>query len=219
MDPTQLLASFARSLAKADIERPLSMRLCEACVDTFRAQGGALTLSTASGERVAVSTPGVFEELEPLQKILGEGPVQRAMAEDRLVVMHIDGADEYSVFSQLAESAGGAVTLYAVPMRAGGGVVGAFSLYVTADPEGRSAQDLQFIADAVAASLYEDGGGPDWTEDDQLNQAIGMVAAQLWVSPDDALVVIRAHAFSRSTSLLSVVADVHDRRLVFSHEE
>lgn len=219
MDPTNLLTSFARSLAKADMEHSLPMRLCEACVDTLRAQGGALTVRTAPGEQVAVSTPGSFEELQRLEVILGEGPVHQAMSEDRLVVLRIDGRDEYSVFSQLAEPVGGEVTLYAVPMRAGGRVVGAFSLYVTTGPRARSAANLQFLADAVAASLYEDVGKLDSSEDDQLNQAVGMVAAQLWVSPDDALAVIRAHAFSRSSSLRSVVVDVHERRLAFSHDE
>lgn len=219
MDPTNLLTAFARSLAKADMEHSLPMRLCEASVDTLRAQGGALTLWTAPGEQVAVSTPGLFQELQPLQEILGEGPARQAMTEDRLVVLRIDGTDDYSVFSQLAEAVGGEVTLYAVPMRAGGRVVGAFSLYVTTDPRARSAENLQFLADAVAASLYQDVGRLDSSEEDQLNQAVGMVAAQLWVSPDDALAVIRAHAFSRSSSLRSVVLDVHQRRLAFSHDE
>jgi len=46
-----------------------------------------------------------------------------------------------------------------------------------------------------------------------------MVIAQLRVPPDDALAVIRAHAFARSTSLQSVAEDVLDRRLTFSLDE
>ncbi|MCA5893998.1 GAF and ANTAR domain-containing protein [Isoptericola sp. NEAU-Y5] len=220
MEPTQLLSLLARSLAKVDTDRPLAMRLCEACVDILRAQGGALTVSAVPGERLAVSTPGAFEQLEPLQEVLGEGPVHQAMSEDRLVVMHVDGVtDDYPVFSQLAGTVGGQVMLYAVPMRAGGRVVGVFSLYVTADPQDRSSEDLQFLADAVGASLLGDADSLDWSERAQIHQATGMVTAQLRVPPEDALAVLRAHAFARSTSLLSVALDVLERRLTFSLDE
>ena len=216
---------LARALAKVDADRPLAMRLCEACVDMLRAQGGALTVSAEQGERLAVSTPGMFEQLEPLQEILGEGPVHKAMAEDRLIVLRIDGVrmdgvvNEYPVFSQLAGSVGDEVTLYAVPMRAGSRVIGVFSLYVTADPPARSAEDLQLLADTVGASLLGDDESLDWSARAQLHQATGMVLAQLQVPPDDALAVIRAHAFSQSTSLLSVAEDVLERRLTFSLDE
>lgn len=220
MDPTELLSMLARSLAKVSTDRPLAARLCEACVDILRAQGGALTVSATPGERLGVSTPGTFEQLEPLQEVLGEGPVHQAMAEDRVVVMRVDGGtSSYPVFSQLAGAVGGEVTLYAVPMRAGGRVVGVFSLYVTADPSTRSQEDLQFLADAVGASLLGDVESLDWTEKAQIHQATGMVIAQLRVPPDDALAVIRAHAFARSTSLQSVAEDVLDRRLTFSLDE
>lgn len=225
MDPAELLSMLARALAKVDTDRPLAMRLCEACVDTLRAQGGAFTVSAEPGEHLSVSTPGMFEQLEPLQEILGEGPVHKAMAEDRLVILRIDDVaiagvvNEYPVFSQLAGTVGDDLTLYAVPMRSGSRVVGVLSLYVTADPPARSAEDLQFLADAVGASLLGDVESLDWSERAQLHQATGMVLAQLRVPPDDALAVIRAHAFSHSTSLLSVAEDVLERRLTFSLDE
>jgi transcriptional regulator with GAF, ATPase, and Fis domain len=220
MDPPQLLGMLAQSLAKLDTDRPWAMRLCQACVDIFRAQGGALTVSAAPGERAAVSTPGAFEELEPLQDVLGEGPVHRAMNEDRLVVAHIDGMmDDYPVFSQLAGSVGSGVTLYAVPMRAGDRVVGALSLYVTDRPRTRSTEDLQFLADAIGTSLLEVPESLDWSERRSFHRATGMIVAQLGVRPDDASAVIRAHAFARSTSLRSVAEDVLERRLTFSLDE
>lgn len=220
MEPTELLSLLARSLAKVKTDRPLAMRLCEACVDILRAAGGAITLSAAPGEQVAVSTPGMFDQLESLQEVLGEGPVPQAMTEDRLVVMQRDGmAKEYPVFSQLIGPVEDDVTFYAVPMRAGGRVVGVFSLYVTADPQARDADDLQFLADAVGASLLGAAESLDWSDRAQIHQATGMVLAQLRVNPEDALAVIRAHAFSRSTSLLAVAHDVLERRLTFSLDE
>jgi hypothetical protein len=220
MDPPELLSVLVRNLAEAGDDRPLLTRLCAAWVDTFQAQGGALTVSAGPGEQAAVSTPGVFEDLEPLQEVLGEGPVHQAMAEDRLVVVRIGTlVDEYPVFSQLTRSVGGGATLYAVPVRDEGRVVGAFSLYMTAGRRARSAEGLQFVADAVGAVLLGTAGLLDWSERNPFHLATGMVVAQLGIGPDDASAMIRAHAFSRSTSLLSAARDVLERRVTFSYDE
>lgn len=220
MDPPELLSMLVRNLAETDDDRPLLTRLCEACVDTFQAQGGALTISAGPGEQAAVSTPGAFEDLEPLQEVLGEGPVHQAMAEDRVVVVRIGApVDEYPVFSQLTSSVGGDATLYAVPVREEGRVVGALSLYVTADPRARSSADLQFVADAVGAVLLGNADLLDWSERNPFHLATGMVVAQLGIGPDDASAMIRARAFSHSTSLLSAAQDVLERRVTFSYDE
>jgi hypothetical protein len=220
MDPPELLSMLVRNLAETDDGRPLLTRLCEACVDTFQAQGGALTISAGPGEQAAVSTPGVFEDLEPLQEVLGEGPVHQAMAEDRVVVVRIGTlVDEYPVFSQLTRSVDSGATLYAVPMREEGRVVGALSLYVTADPRARSSEDLQFVADAVGAVLLGNAELLDWSARSTFHLATGMVVAQLGIGPRDASAMIRARAFSRSTSLLSAVEDVLERRVTFSYDE
>jgi hypothetical protein len=220
MDPPELLSVLVRSFAETDTERPLPARLCEACVGAFRAQGGALTVAAAPGERVAVSAPGAFGHLEPLEEVLGEGPVHQAMVEDRLVAMRIGAlVDEYPVFSHLAGSIGGEATLYAVPMRAEGRIVGVLSLYVTAEPQARSPEDLQFVADAVGTSLWGNPELLDWSERTPFHLATGMVVAQLGVRPDDALAVIRARAFSRSTSLRSVAQDLLERRVTFSPDD
>ena len=219
MDPPELLSMLVRNLAEADDDRPLLTRLCEACVDTFQAQGGALTVSAGPGEQAAVSTPGVFEDLEPLQEVLGEGPVPQAMAEDRLVSAPIGTwVDDYPVFSQLTGSVGDEATLYAVPMRGEGRVVGAVSLYVTADVRAHSPEGLQLVADAVGAVLLGNAELLDWSERSPFHLATGMVVAQLGIAPDDASAMIRARAFSRSTSLLSAARDVLERRVTFSYD-
>ncbi|MEU4387985.1 GAF domain-containing protein [Promicromonospora sp. NPDC023805] len=220
MDPPELLSMLVRNLAETDDDRPLLTRLCEACVDTFDAQGGALTVSAGPGEQAAVSTPGAFEDLEPLQEVLGEGPVPQAMAEDRLVDVRIGTlVDEYPVFSRLTESVAGDPTLYAIPMRGDGRVIGAISLYVTAHPQDLSREGLQLVADAVGAVLLGNADLLDWSERSPFHLAIGMVVAQLGVSPGDASAMIRARAFARSTSLLSAAQDVLERRVTFSYEE
>jgi hypothetical protein len=220
MFSSELLSLLVRSLAKGETDRPWLMRLCEACVETLEAQGGAFTVLAGPGEWAAVSTPGRFEELEPLQEVLGEGPVHQAMAHDRLVVTSLnDLVDDYPVFSRLAGPAEGETTLYAVPMRASGQVVGAFSLYVTDGAQFCGPEELQLLADAAGATLLGSADCLDWSESNLFQRAIGMVVAQLGVRPDDASAVIRARAFSRSTSLQSVVSDVLEHRLTFSLDE
>lgn len=220
LDPPELLSLLARSLAGTDADRPLSTRLCEACVDIFHVQGGALTVSAVESDRVAVSTPGQFEHLEPLQEVLGEGPVPQAMATNQPVAMDLGGlVDEYPVFSHLAGSVGDGATLYAVPMRASGRSAGVLSLYATDESEVRSTANLQFVADAVGAVLLGNLDLLDWSERTPYHRAVGMVVAQLGVSPAEASTLIRAHAFSRSTSLLAVAQDVLERRVAFSPNE
>ncbi|MFI2364094.1 GAF and ANTAR domain-containing protein [Promicromonospora sp. NPDC019610] len=207
------MSLLARSFDDTDANRPLPVRLCDACVDTFRAQGGALTVLIAAGDQVAVSTPGAFEQLEPLEEVLGEGPVHRALAENRPVVMRLGAmVDEYPVFSHLAGLAGADATIHAVPMRVGSRVVGALSLYALPGQNGRRVADLQFAADVVGADLLRNAGLLSWPEKAPFHQATGMVAVQLGIRPDDASALIRARAFRRSTSLLTVAQEVLERR-------
>ncbi|MFI2486102.1 hypothetical protein ACH47X_04290 [Promicromonospora kroppenstedtii] len=220
MDPPEVLSLLARSFADTDSDRPLPVRLCETCVDTFQAQGGALTVSAGPGDRIAVSTRGAFERLEPLQEVLGEGPVPRALAVDRLVVMRVEAmVDEYPVFSHLAGAIGDGVTLYAVPMRVGPHVIGVLSLYVTDTPSGWDLDDLQFAADVVGADLLSNFELLDWSANAPFHQATGMVAMQLRIRPDDASALIRARAFARSARLLSVAQDVLQRRGLVSDDD
>jgi len=226
MDAPELLTMLVRSFAGIDTERPVPLRLCEACVGTFHAQGGALTISAEPEDRLAVSTPGVFEQLEPLQEILGEGPVHQALAEDRQVVMRIGAAvDEFPMFSQLAGSQLASrpaavgldeTDLHAVPMRVDDRPVGVLSLYMPAGRRTLGAAELQFAADAVGLSLLGNAELLDWSDRTPFHLATGMVVAQLGVRPDDASAVIRALAFSRSTSLRSAAQDVLERRVTFS---
>ncbi|MDF2847734.1 MAG: hypothetical protein K0R97_1716 [Oerskovia sp.] len=84
----------ARSLAGGDATAPLAVRLCRACVEILAADGGALTLSSTTPERLTVSTSdGVSARFEDLQEVLGEGPGQVAYSEGRTVIEVIDGLE------------------------------------------------------------------------------------------------------------------------------
>lgn len=248
MDSAEILALLARTLARGQTAGqptgPLAARLCDACTEILGADAGILTLTSAT-ERLTVHTAEpAFTQLEDLQMVLGEGPAALAFAEGRTVVAHLEGhsgprehqsqlqsraddADDaaYPVFATMAADIDGPVTVYAVPMRPSGRVVGVLTLYLRNGELARPLEEAEFLADAAGAALLGDpdtadvSSQPTWPERARMHQATGVVVAQLGVAPADALAVLRAHAFGRASTLESVVADVLERRLSFSYDE
>lgn len=224
MDASELLGLLARSLAGIDGGMPMPSRLCRACVEVLGAQSGALTVAAEPDERMTVSTSdGMSGQIDDLEDVLGEGPGRLALTEDRIVVARIDGGhpatDAFPVFSSLAETITGPATFFAVPMHVGGRVVGVLSLYFTAARPGRDSKDMQFLADAVGLSLISELDSLDWSTRSRVHQATGMVTAQLNIAPDDALAVLRAHAFADSKTLDVVAEEIVERRIAFIRDE
>ena len=224
MDASELLGLLAHALAGIDPAMPMPSRLCRACVEILGAQSGALTVAAAPDERLTVSTSdGMSEEIEDLEDVLGEGPGRLAFTENRTIVAEIDhhdsAADAFPVFSQLVEPITGPATFVAVPMHIGGRVVGVLSLFFTTGRPVREEKDVQFLADAVGLSLVSELDSLDWSSRSRIHQATGMVTAQLRISPEDALAVLRAHAFAASTTLEAVAEEIVQRRVAFIRDE
>ena len=82
----------------------------------------------------------------------------------------------------------------------------------------------QLLINAVGVALARD---PDLLDDERLaranswnsrarvNQAVGMVMAQLRLGPDDAIALLRAHAYAHGRALGEIGDQVIDRRLDF----
>lgn len=235
MDSAEMLALLARTLAGRQIAGEpaghLAARLCDACTEILGATAGMLTISSATERLATRSSDHTFTQVEDLQVVLGEGPTQLAFAEGRTVVVHLgesdtDGTADFPVFASMAAAVDGPMTVYAVPMRAAGDVVGVLTLYLRgAAALTCSLEEAQFLADAAGEALLGDpettdiGAQPSWPRRARLHQATGVVIAQLGIAPADALAVLRAHAFGRASTLESVVNDVLDRRLTFSYDE
>lgn len=84
-------------------------------------------------------------------------------------------------------------------------------------------QDAMYLCDAVGSALLHDPGahgggqpGQAWSNRAQVHQATGMVVAELGVTVDDALALLRAHAFSADTDLEEIADRVVGRELRFS---
>lgn len=221
-----MLARLASSLAGSPPEQPFPVRLCRACVDILGADGGAITLASTRPERLTVSTSnGTSARIEDLQDVLGEGPGQDAFREGRPVVTRVDGdsGGPFPMFTELAGDIAGPLTVWAIPMHPGGPTIGVVTLYRASGDLEQSLDDAQFLADAVGAALLDEhstnGDAPfaAWSDRARVHQATGMIVAQLAISPDDALALLRAHAFAESTTLDAIAREVVDLRLTFTH--
>lgn len=220
-----VLARLAGSVAGGPRDQPLAVRLCVACVEILGADGGAITLASTRPERLTVSTSnGTSARIEDLQDVLGEGPGQVAFREGRAVVARVDGGQggPFPMFTELAGTIAGALTVWAIPMHPGGTTIGVITLYRATGSLSESLDDAQFLADAVGAALLDDtattGSLPfaAWSDRARVHQATGMVVAQLAITPEDALAILRAHAFSENATLDEIAVAVVDRSLSFT---
>jgi hypothetical protein len=228
-DRSAVLARLARAIATADPQLSLSARLCSGGVQVLGVGGGAITVANAESERLTLhATDTVAARLEELEEVLGEGPSLDAYSTGCPVLA--DLSDEsciqrWPVFSGAALRGIGSVTVLAVPMRPDRETVGVFSVHdLPTTPIEELTGSAQFLADAIAVALVRDAGPWDTTAEDtwparaRIHQAIGMVIAQLQVSPDDAEALLRAHAYALDTTLADAADQVVARRLVFRYD-
>ena len=170
---------------------------------------------------------------DELQFLLGEGPCLDSVAR-RAPVVVVDLADpvdqRWPVYgpAMLDLHVHG---VYAMPVVVAGEYIGALDLFrnrpgslvgeefsgafVAAELAGLPLLDL---LDADMAAAVGDPDSNAWAELNALSraevsQATGMLVAQLEVEPAEALVRLRAHAYSTGRSATEVARDIVDRRL------
>ncbi|WP_112238743.1 ANTAR domain-containing protein [Kribbella monticola] len=226
LDRTTLLARLARLIAEDDNDLQLEARLCRAYLAMMSGDGAALTLSYTQPERVTLcTTDDLAARLEDLQEVLGEGPGPTAYVTEQIAVADLRAeTGPWPLFTEAARKVPGAAVLYAVPIRPwNDGVIGVLTVHQQT-MELPDAGQAQFLASAIGAALVKDppvefslGSGP-WTTRSEIHQATGMVVAQLRISPDDALALLRAHAFSHDISLAAVADLITSRHLHFTDD-
>jgi ANTAR domain/GAF domain len=227
-DKAAVLAQLARAMAGRDHQSPLPLRLCQASVEILDTDGGAITLAYTGSERVTLcTTDAVAARLEDLQDVLGQGPGREAYTSGSAIIANLDPDDPSSHWLMFADAAyaalGFAATVYAFPIRPETNVLGVLTLYqARTRPLAQDINSAQFLADALGAALLRDpdsqtemAPGP-WATRAQIHQATGIVIAQLQIGPEDALALLRAHAYAYDTTLDAIAAEVVQRRLDFS---
>ena len=223
-----LLGRLTRIVARERSRAPLSERLLRAYVTIMEVDGGAISLGSTRPQRTSLAvTDDLAERLEDLQELLREGPAVEALRTGAPVGL-VDGAaqDRWPMLHQsLRGSRPRPVSwLAAVPMRPRTQVLGAITLYrFGVGPPALTVEDTTFLADAIGAVIvggFERSpvGELDWSTRDRIEQATGMVMAQLGVRAPDALSLLRAHAFAADSPLSTVAQAVLDRTLDFREQ-
>jgi GAF domain-containing protein len=206
-----------------------SARLCEVTRGTVGVSGAGVMLMAGEVPRGSLCTTNdVSEVIEELQFTLGEGPCVDAYHQSR-VVLEPDLAHpetpRWLAFTPPAVAAG-VRAVFAFPLRVGAAKLGSLNLYrdgpgpltdtqhadalVVADVVARWVLDAQARAPAgaVAEELAQDA---DFHF--VVHNAAGVVSVQLGVSITEALIRLRAYAFSHELLIRDVAEDIVARRL------
>jgi len=204
-------------------------RLCEVCPEIVGATGAGVMLMSGDIPRGSLCTTNEVSHLiEDLQYELGEGPCVDAYHQDQ-VVTEPDLADpatrRWFAFSPPAIEAG-VRAVFGFPLRVGTVRLGALNLYRDSPGPLTSEQhaDALVVADAAARWVLEQQAGapPDAIAHGLeigadfhyiVHNAAGMVSVQLDISVTEALIRLRAFAFSSDRVLADVARDVVNHRL------
>lgn len=211
------------------------LELCTSGVEIAEVSGAGIMLMRGDEPHAALCvTDPVSELIEELQFTFGEGPCIDAHGL-RVPVLEPDLASpvvpRWVAFSRAAV-AGGARAVFGFPIRIGEIRLGALNLYrdvpgpltdtqyhdavIVADSSARSIIATQ--ADATPGSLgtaVEPGTALRFV----VHQATGMIASQMDVGVDEALVRLRAYAFARDRLITDVAEDVVARRVRFTDHD
>jgi plasmid stability protein len=198
----------------------LPASLAAACTRSLPVSGVGLALMTEEGPAGTIAaTDGAAIELERLQFTLGEGPCVDASKTGRPVLqpdLALTAPPRWPVFADGALQAG-IRAVFAFPLRVGAIRLGVLDLYRNeAGPLSPSqlTEALSFADAATLVLLHTQAGSPVRGEvpmlDDraEVHQATGVVSVQAGIGLADALVLLRARAFTDERSLADLARDV-----------
>jgi hypothetical protein len=220
---SRLAVAFARETA-----RSATGRLCTACVDVLDVTGAGITIMGGDQAGPICVSDSNVAALEDLQYTIGLGPCRDAYQSGISVhapQLDLDASLRWPAFVSLARDSGiGAV--FAYPLIAAGAKVGVLTLYQRAEGSLTRAQHDDSIALAevlteTVLSLQDDAPSGTLAPglDDavqyraQIYQASGMIAIQLSIPVEEAMLRIRAHAFANDQSVAETAASIVARRL------
>lgn len=227
---TDILADLAVAQRAGGVSLP--QLLCERCRVAVPADAAAMTLWTPTGPAGLVGAAGEqAHSMEDLQLVTGEGPCSDASTSGRPVLQaHLRRAASirWPGFGPAALDAG-VEAAFAFPLQLGAIRMGVLALYRTQPgdlTDGGLREALGFADAAVRVLLHlqdqmplGDGVHPVWSDPShhqaRIHQASGMVAVQAGVGLAEALLLLRARAYSTERTLTEVAIDVLARTLRF----
>jgi hypothetical protein len=226
LEPDRLAQIVA---ARTEQNRDPASSLCLASVDVLGVTGVGLVLMS---DKQSLSFVGVSDQVteavEQIEYTLGEGPCVSAYR-TKTPIFDADLADETTArwpeFRRSALAAG-VRAAFGFPLLVGQICIGAMNLYQ--DQPGALTDDQ--VADAVVVANFASRTVMAWQADAppgtvawqlehapnhkvEVHQATGRISVQVGVSLDDALVLLRAYAFSHDRPISEVAAEVAAGRL------
>jgi hypothetical protein len=224
----RLAVAFARGMVRTP---PVGW--CDVCADFLAVSGAAITLMAADVAAPLCASGPVAGRLEDAQLTTGEGPGPDAFRTGRPVhvpLMDSVTSARWPAFGEIA-AAHGIGAAFSFPLSTPGANVGVLSLYrasagaLSTDQLADARALVQVLTEAVL-SLQDDAPvGALAAEIDgavayraETYQASGIVAVQLGIGADDAMVRLRAFAFAHDRPLDSVASAVVDGSLRFDDE-
>jgi hypothetical protein len=228
-----LVEDFRIALAASAVDFPdpelLPVRLARACARVLPVDGASISLFFATGRRLPLGASSVEAgEAERLQFTVGEGPCLSAHAEGRPIV-----ADEATIRTRWPAFYDALVAhtpirgTISLPLEDDLRGIGALDLYVSPPSEvsSLSLHDALVVGREVADTFRAESGtsrrdgGPAWIgapaaeERAIVWQAMGFVNAGLGVSSEDALAILRAHAYAEGQALDELAGQVVGREV------
>lgn len=220
----------ARELSSAFTAR---RSYCAPFLSVIPVTGAAIsTIGTLVAPETLCATDGPAARLDELQFDLGEGPCWEALATGRPVLERDVRTSTRDAWPAFTEAIRGLPVrgMFAFPLTIGRMNVGVIDLYSEepTDLQDHHQRDVTALADIAARQVLrelvmrsgdeeEDGvaRGGEFSRR-TVHQATGMVLAQLNVSAEDAMLILRAHAYASGRTVRDVADDVLARRLDFA---
>ncbi|WP_432546956.1 GAF and ANTAR domain-containing protein [Kineococcus sp. SYSU DK004] len=230
-------AGLGAAVAEAGGGLAAADRLCVACVDLLEVDGAAISLVHRGSTRGTFGSSGpLSRRLDALQFVYGEGPCLDAVAQRQPVLVGDLAAEEdrWPAFTGAVLEAG-VRAVFALPVVLASDHVGALDMFrheagpldagalhgalLAAHLAALPVLDLVGeLADRSATGIEEHAQVDPWNELDGLErveiyQATGVLIAQLGVGPTEALVRLRARAFTTAQTASEVAWELLDGRL------
>jgi GAF domain-containing protein len=209
-------------------------RLCQVCAEVTALSGaGIMLLADGRPQGSVCTTNDVSALIEEMQYTLGEGPCVDAFRQGRPVLVPELAETTEVRWLAFAEpvTAAGARAVFGFPVTIGDVRLGVLSLYrdqpgpLSAEQHANALAAAEVAARAILNMQADAAPGDLGAELEAganfrfvVHQAAGMVAVQLTVPVDDALLRLRAHAFSTDRLVVDVATDVINRQLRFDPE-
>jgi hypothetical protein len=202
--------------------------VAEGLVRLFPVTGAAVsTLGELLGNETLSASDDLAARVDELQFDLGEGPCWDALTTTRPVLepdLRNRGGAAWPAFARAVHDDVGAI--FAFPMIIGQVKLGAVDMFSTepARLDRRDTRRAVELATLVGHNVLRlaldqtgefDGRERPFTRR-AVHQATGMVLAQLDVTPDEAGLIIKGHAFASGRSMMEVADDILEGRLSFT---